>query len=44
MLCEKPEEPVHRTNFTAAAATRLGDGREQVRTALEQLVPIGIKK
>jgi HPt (histidine-containing phosphotransfer) domain-containing protein len=45
-LCEKLEECTHRDNFTAAAvaAARLDDGWEQVRTALEQLVPLGIKK
>jgi two-component system, sensor histidine kinase and response regulator len=45
-LCEKLEETVHRANFTAAAvaAAKLDDRWQQVRTALEQLVPIGIKK
>jgi two-component system sensor histidine kinase/response regulator len=45
-LCEKLEECTHRDNFTAAAvaAARLDDGWEQVRTALERLVPLGIKK
>jgi hypothetical protein len=37
---------MHQANFTAAAvaATTIDDGCKQVRTALEQLVPMGIKK